>query len=89
MNYYHQSTFSSVQSDSVLYKGSQEARNTHSSKNHSKLKKLVPGDLAWALSFILNKIYEIHNTIDTKTLVPSLLICSWADPGSIIRSKSP
>ena len=26
---------------------------------------------AWTLSFILNKIYEIFNTIYTKTLVPS------------------
>ena len=32
--------------------------------------------LAWTLSFILNMIYEIFNTINTKTLVPSLLIWS-------------
>ena len=41
MNYNHQSTFSTVQTDSkqFLYKGSQEARNTHSSKKS----QLVPG----------------------------------------------
>ena len=90
MNYNHQSTFSTVQTDSkqFLYKGSQEARNTHSSKKS----QLVPGwsgsvpvqliffnsyilntflykikNLACALSFILNKFYEIFNTINTKT----------------------
>ena len=45
--------------------------------------------LAWSLSFNLNKIYEIFNTINTKTLVPSLLIWSRAGPGSIIENKSP
>ena len=44
--------------------------------------------LAWALSFILNKIYKIFNTISTKTLVPSLLIWSRAGPGSIIENKA-
>ena len=43
---------------------------------------LYDRNLEWALSFILNKIYEIFNTINTKTLVPSLLIWSrvnyWA-----------
>ena len=50
---------------------------------------LYDKNLAWSLSFILNKIYEIFNTIYTKTLVPSLLIWSWAGPGSIIENKSP
>ena len=49
---------------------------------------LYDKNLAWALSFILNKIYEIFNTINTKTLVPSLLIWSRAGPGSIIENKS-
>ena len=117
MNYNHQSKFSTVQIDSkqFLYKGFQEARNTHSSKKT----QLVPGtwsragqipsvpvqliffnsyilntflyekNLAWALSFILNKIYEFFNTVNTKTLVPSLLIWSRAGPGSIVENKSP
>ena len=37
---------------------------------------LYDKNLAWALSFILNMIYEIFNTINTKILVPSLLIWS-------------
>ena len=49
---------------------------------------LYDKNLACALSFILNKIYEIFNTINTKTLVLSLLIWSWAGPGSIIENKS-
>ena len=116
MYYNHQSTFSTVQTDSkqFLYKGFQEARNTHSSKKS----QVVPGtwsragqvpcqfnsyffnsyilntflydkNLAWALSFILNKIYEIFNTVNTNTLVPSLLIWSRAGSGSIIENKSP
>ena len=44
--------------------------------------------LAWSLSFILNKIYEIFNTINTKTLVPSLLIWSRAGPGQLLRIKA-
>ena len=39
--------------------------------------------------FHLNKIYEIFNTINTKTLVPSLLIWYRAGSGSIIANKSP
>ena len=50
---------------------------------------LYDKNLAWSLSSILNKIYEIFNTINTKTLVPSLLIWSRASPGSIIENKSP
>ena len=50
---------------------------------------LYDKNLAWALSFILNKIYEIFITINTKTLVPSLLIWSRAGPGSIIENKIP
>ena len=50
---------------------------------------LYDKNLAWSLSFILNKIYEIFNTINTKTLVPSLLIWSRAGTGSIIENKSP
>ena len=50
---------------------------------------LYDKNLSWALSFLLNMIYEILNTINTKTLVPSLLIWSRAGPGSIIESKSP
>ena len=46
-------------------------------------------NLARALSFILNKICEILNTINTNTLVQSLLIWSRAGPGSIIESRSP
>ena len=46
-------------------------------------------NLAWALNFILNKIYEIFNTINTKTLVPSLLIWSRAGPGSITENIGP
>ena len=49
---------------------------------------LYDKNLAWALSFILNTIYEIFNTVNTKTLVPSLLIWSRAGPGSIIENKS-
>ena len=37
---------------------------------------LYDKNLAWSLSFILNKIYEVFNTINTKTLVLSLLIWS-------------
>ena len=37
---------------------------------------LYDKNLAWALSFILNKIYEVFNTVNTKTLVLSLLIWS-------------
>ena len=50
---------------------------------------LYDKNLAWALSFIFNKIYEIFNTMITKTFVPSLLIWSRAGPGSIIENKSP
>ena len=50
---------------------------------------LYDKNLAWALSFILNKICENFNTVNTKTLVPSLLIWSGAGPGSIIEKKSP
>ena len=116
MNYNHQSTFSTVQTDSkqFLYKGFQEARNTHSSKKITVSSgHMVPGwsgsvpiqliffnfyilntflydkNLAWALGFMLNKIYEFFNTVNTKTLVPSLLIWSRARPWSIIENKSP
>ena len=123
MNYNHQSTFSTVQSDSkqFLSRGfrTKDPRNTHSSKKSQQTHKVSPGhmvpgwsgsvpvqliffnsyilntpflydkNLAWSLSFILNKIYEIFNTINTKTLVPSLLIWSRAGPGSIIENKSP
>ena len=37
---------------------------------------LYDKNLAWALSFILNKIYEIFYTVNIKTLVQSLLIWS-------------
>ena len=50
---------------------------------------LYDKNLAWALSFILNMIYEIFNSINTKTLLPSLLIWSRASTGSIIENKSP
>ena len=50
---------------------------------------LFDKNLTWSLSFILKKIYEFFNTINTKTLVPSLLIWSRAGPGSIIENKSP
>ena len=50
---------------------------------------LYDKNLAWSLSFILNKIYKIFNTINIKTLVPSLLIWSRVGPGSIIENKSP
>ena len=49
---------------------------------------LYDKNLAWALSFILNEIFEIFNTINTKTLVPSLLIWSRAGPGSIFENKA-
>ena len=47
---------------------------------------LYDKNLPWALSFILNKIYEIFNTITTKTLVPSLLI--WSRAGPFLRTKA-
>ena len=50
---------------------------------------LYDKNLAWSLSFILNNIYEIFNTINTKTLVSTLLIWSRAGPGSIIETKRP
>ena len=50
---------------------------------------LYDKNLAWALSFILNMIYEIFNTINTKTSVLSLLIWFRVGPGSIIENKSP
>ena len=34
---------------------------------------LYDKNLAWALRFILNKIYEIFITVNTKILIPSLL----------------
>ena len=46
-------------------------------------------NLARALSFTVNKIYETLNTNDIKTLVPNLLIGSRACPLSIIESKNP
>ena len=49
---------------------------------------LYDKNLAWSLSFILNKIYEIFNTINTKTLVPSLLIGPGLVPGQLLRKKA-
>ena len=39
--------------------------------------------------FHFEKIYEIFNTINTKTLVLRLLIWFRAGPGSITENKSP
>ena len=52
------------------------------------LNTLYDKNLAWALSFISNKIYEIFNTINAKTLVPSLLMWSRAGPGQLLRTKA-
>ena len=50
---------------------------------------LYDKNLAWALSCILNKMYESFHVVYTKTLVPSLLIWFRAGPGPIIENKSP
>ena len=40
---------------------------------------LYDKNLAWALSFILNKIYKNFNTVNIKTLVNLVLGWSWVN----------